>query len=76
MRSVAAKKNKRDFSKTVVALVIALNIIFAAAVLIVHWHTGNEPSALVVAWFAFTTGELSILGSIKKSKIKKDDNND
>lgn len=70
------KRNNRDFSKTVVALVIALNIIFAAAVLIVNWHTGSEPSALVVAWFGFTTGELWMLSSIKKKKIGKDDTND
>ena len=62
---------KGSYSKVIVAVVIALNIIFAAAVLAVFWHTGAEPAALVAAWFGFTTGELWILAGIKKSKMKR-----
>lgn len=58
-----------QFSKMIVALVVILNILFAAAVLAVYWHTGSEPAALVGAWFAFTTGELWLCASIKKKKI-------
>lgn len=68
-------KSKKEFSKQVVALVVFLNVAFAAAVLTVFWHTGSEPSALVAAWFTFTTGELWMLSSIKKSKIKDRDKN-
>jgi len=59
------------FSKKVVSTVIALNVIFAAAVLIVFWHTGSEPTVLVGSWFAFTTGELWALAGIKKKEIEE-----
>jgi len=65
------------FSKKVVSTVIALNVIFAAAVLIVFWHTGSEPTVLVGSWFAFTTGELWTLSTIRKKEIEKGaDNNE
>ena len=63
---------KKSFSKSIVALVIALNIAFAASVLVVFAMTGAEPSTLVVAWFSFTTGELWILSKIKKAKIEEE----
>jgi len=67
----------RRFSKKVVSIVIALNVIFAAAVLIVFWHTGSEPTVLVGSWFAFTTGELWTLSTIRKKEIEKGaDNNE
>ena len=47
-----------------------MNVIFCVAVLVVFWHTSSEPSALVVAWFAFTGTELVSLASIKKKKIE------
>lgn len=59
------------FSKVIVTAIIALNIIFAAAILVVFWHTANEPTVLVGAWFAWTTGELWALSKIKRSKEKK-----
>ena len=59
------------FSKVVVTAIIALNIIFAAAILVVFWHTGSEPTVLVGAWFAWTTGELWALSKIKRSKESK-----
>ena len=59
------------FSKWIVALVILLNVGFTAATLFVFWKTnGNEPTALITAWFAFTTGELWMLSGIRKAKIK------
>lgn len=65
-------KSKNRFSKVIVAAVVVLNTIFTAAVLYVFLKVGNEPVALIGAWFAFTTGELWMLSSIKKSKVKKD----
>ena len=64
---------KSCYSKIVVAAIIFANIVFAAAVLVVFaaavlavfWHTGAEPTVLVGAWFAFTTGELWALAKIK-----------
>ncbi len=62
---------KTKFSKFIVAAVIILNIIFTAAVLFVFLKTSNEPITLVGCWFAFTTGELWMLASIKKSEVNK-----
>lgn len=61
-------KKKGRFSKLIVCLIVALNILFTIAVLFVFLRTGNEPTSLVVAWFAFTTGELWLLAGIKKNK--------
>lgn len=66
----------KKYSKKIVAVVIALNVAFAAAVLYVFLKTSAEPTTLVVAWFAFTTGELWLLSGIKKAEIKKGGGND
>lgn len=71
MLQMSKKKNR--FSKFIVTLVIIMNIIFTAAVLYVFVKVGNEPMALIGAWFTFTTGELWMLSSIKKSKVNKKD---
>jgi hypothetical protein len=62
---------KGRYSKFIVVLVIALNIIFAAAVLYAFIRTSSEPSTLVASWFAFTTGEILSLAWIKRKKIEK-----
>lgn len=72
----AEKKKKGGFSKWIIVLVVLMNIIFTSAVLYVFLKTSSEPVALVGAWFAFTTGELWMLSSIKKEKVKKGDNED
>ena len=70
----AEKKGKKgEFSKLIITLVVLMNIIFTSAVLYVFLKTASEPVALVGAWFAFTTGELWMLSSIKKEKVKKGD---
>ena len=61
------------YSKFIVALVILLNTVFAGAVLLAFWHTGNEPQILIGAWFTFTTGELWLLAGIRKKKGARDD---
>ena len=67
-------KKKSFFSKLIVSAVIALNVIFTIAVLIVFLKTSTEPSSLIVAWFSFTTVELWSLAGIKKAKERKGDN--
>lgn len=57
------------FSKSIVTLIILLNAVFTAAVLYVFLHVGDEPTALIAAWFAFTTGELMALAAIKRKEI-------
>lgn len=58
-----------QYSKLIVALVILLNVGFTGAVLYLFLRTGSEPTALIAAWFAFTTGELWLLASIRKKKM-------
>lgn len=59
------------FSKAIVSLVILLNAAFTVAVLFVFYRIGAEPTALIAAWFGFTTAELWALAGIKKKKIEK-----
>ena len=61
---------KGQFSKLIVTVVLILNILFTIAVLCVFWHTGTEPSSLILSWFGFTTGELSLTAFVKTKKIK------
>lgn len=71
-------KKKGNFSKGIVAFIIAINVIFTIAVFYVFAKTACEPTALITAWFGFTTVELWQLATIKKKKVetRKDDNND
>lgn len=61
---------KKKYSKRLIAFIVFANIVFAAAVFAVFWHTGNEPTALVAAWFSFTTVELWSLAGIKKKEVE------
>lgn len=65
------EKKKGKYSKLIVMVVIVLNVLFTAAVLYVFLKIGSEPSTLIASWFAFTTGELFMLSSIKKVKENK-----
>lgn len=58
------------YSKIIVALVILLNIIFAISVFAVICLGYNEPSTLIVAWYAFTGTELLSLATIRVSENK------
>jgi hypothetical protein len=58
------------FSKLIVALVILLNAAFTVAVLFIFYRLGTEPTALIGAWFGFTTVELWALAGIKKREIE------
>ncbi len=60
------------FSKIIVSLVIALNVFFTVAVLYIFYRVGTEPTALIAAWFGFTTGELWFLAGIRKKKMESD----
>ena len=57
------------FSKTIVTLVILLNVVFAAIVLYIFYKTKAEPVVLIGAWFSFTTVELWTLAGIKKKEM-------
>lgn len=64
--------NKNKFSKFIVMAVVVLNILFTTAVLYVFLRVGSEPITLIGCWFAFTTGELWMLSSIKRTKVKRE----
>ncbi len=59
------------FSKLIVSLVILLNAAFTVAVLFIFYKVGTEPTALIGAWFGFTTVELWALAGIKKREIDR-----
>ena len=69
---MATKGKEGRFTKFLIWFIIVLNIIFTAAVLYVFWHTGAEPSTLIVSWFAFTSSEIIASAFIKGKKIKKE----
>jgi hypothetical protein len=60
------------YSKAIVTLIIFLNIVFTIVILFIFYEKGTEPTGLITAWFAFSTGELSILGLIKVMEEKKE----
>lgn len=62
-----------QFSKIIVSFIIILNTGFTAAALYVFFRVGSEPAVLIGAFFAFTTGELWMLSTIKKKKIKNEE---
>lgn len=72
MSTKRKKKNKGQYSKALVTLIICLNIIFTIAVFFVFARTGSEPSTLIATWFSFTTVELWSLARIKKKKIDRE----
>ena len=64
------------FASKIVSAVVALNVLATIAFLYAFIKVGSEPGILIGAWFGFTTGELWMLASIKKTKVKKGDNNE
>ena len=49
-------------------IMTALFVVFTAAVLIVYWHTGSEPTVLVGGWCASVLGEIVACTRIKLGK--------
>ena len=74
MKAKKRIKTKARYSKKIVTLVIILNSVFAFLALYVFLQTSSEPTALIAAWFGFTTGELWIMKDIKKTEIKEGGN--
>ncbi len=64
------------FSKFIVTLVVLLNMAFTIAFLYAFMKVGTEPTALISAWFAFTTGELWFLAGIKKKEVERGNGNE
>lgn len=53
-----------------IALIVmsVLFVLFTAAVLVVYWHTGSEPTVLVGGWCASVLGEIVACARIKIGK--------
>lgn len=64
------------FSKKVVTLVLLLNMAFTMAILYLFLKVGSEPTALITAWFGFTTVELWNLSKITREKVRQENNRD
>lgn len=61
------------FSKWIVAMIIAMNVLFCVAVLYINYRGFYVSDALIAAWFGFTTAELWGLAFIKGKEIKHAD---
>ena len=59
------------FSNGIVILCVLMNLAFTLLVFIMVQGDHVVPDSLIVAWFGWTTGELWMLASIKKAKVKK-----
>jgi len=61
----------KNYSKILIIVIIALNVLYAIGTLLVFYKTGSEPTVLTTAFYGFTTVELWQLATIKKHKITK-----
>ena len=63
------KQDKQDKTLTRAWLIMTgLFVLFTAAVLVVYWHTGSEPTVLVGGWCASVLGEIVACTRIKLGK--------
>ena len=60
------------YTKFIVTLVILMNAAFTTAVLFIFYRVCMEPTALIAAWFGFTTVELWALAGIKKKELEEE----
>lgn len=61
------KKEARTLDKALIIMTV-LFVLFSAAVLVVYWHTGSEPTVLVGGWCASVLGEIVACTRIKLGK--------
>lgn len=65
-----------SYSKRLVVFIILFVIAFAAAILYVFLKVGAEPVVLVTSVMGFATVQLWNMASIKKTKIKEENEED
>ena len=71
------KNNKKKKSEWIVPFVICSVFIFTGIAIFLQFVTSTElSSTLITCFYAFCTGELWMLSSIKKAKIYTDIDND
>lgn len=64
--------SKGEYSKRLLLLVIALNVIFSAGIILAVKFGAADPEPLINRWFDWTTAEIYVGGGIKVFKIGKD----
>jgi len=62
--------SKNKFSKGLIVLIVLSNMVAAGISFWLFAKTGGEPVATLGVWFGFSTGELWIMATVKKAKIK------
>ena len=67
------KEDKPQFDKSIVKLCIKTIIVFTTVVLFIFYRTGQEPTTLITAFFAFFGVELISLATLKVKERKKDE---
>ena len=72
---IKKEKKKRSMSKFIVPFVIVSIFSFTIAAIWLQYKTSVElSSTLITCFYGFCTGELMMLASIKKAKVKNDYN--
>ena len=61
-----------SYSKVLVSFIVLMNLVFTGVILYMFWNHGFEPTSLIVAWFAWTTGELWALSKIKRTEVESE----
>lgn len=64
-------KEEKPFDKAIVNLCIRSVIVFTITILFIFYRIGQEPSTLIVAFFAFFGTELLALATLKVKERKK-----
>ena len=67
MKSTSTTKQDITLNRALL-IMTGLFVMFTAAVLIVYWHTGSEPTVLVGGWCASVLGEIIACTRIKIGK--------
>lgn len=69
-KATNTRKRKGKFMKSIIVSVMLFLFLFVLTCLYITFKTGSEPSTLIVSVFAFCGFECGILGRIKTSKQK------
>ena len=60
----AKRAKAAGWKRSLVVLIIAMNVVFTLAILWLVWLGRQEPSTLILSWFGFTTAELVTLATL------------
>ena len=66
------KSTKGKYSKWLICIIVALNVLFAAGIIYAMMNGADEPSTLIKEWFKWTTIELGASAGVKITKVISD----